>query len=78
MNLAAEYAKRVIVLKDGQILLDGDVKDIFVKSEELETTFLKPPQITRLGLLLKKYGLHKNILTVDDMFESITDLLEVR
>jgi len=76
MNLAAEYARRVIVLKDGQILLDGETKSVFSKTEELETTFLKPPQITRLGQLLNKYGIPEDILTVDEMFERITELLE--
>jgi energy-coupling factor transport system ATP-binding protein len=29
MDLVAEYAKRVIVLKDGEVVFDGDKKDMF-------------------------------------------------
>jgi energy-coupling factor transport system ATP-binding protein len=54
MNIAAEYAERVIVLKDGKVLLDGPTRDVFTQTETLSKTFLRPPQVTliseRLGL----------------------------
>lgn len=67
MDLVAEYAKRCIVMKDGQLILDGDPHDVFLHYEELEKTHLKPPMITLLFKELgERYGLRKDILTVDE------------
>jgi len=66
MNIAAEYSKRVIVLKEGQVLADGMTREVFAQTELLETTYLKPPQVTRLGQALKEYGLPADLLTVDE------------
>jgi energy-coupling factor transporter ATP-binding protein EcfA2 len=53
MWVVAEYAHRVIVLKDGQVLLDGSTRDVFAQEDKLRDTYLHPPQIVsfsnRLG-----------------------------
>lgn len=66
MNIAAEYVKRVVVLKDGQVLLDGPTREVYAKKELLQTTYLKPPQITQLGQMLKDDGIPEDLLTVDE------------
>jgi energy-coupling factor transporter ATP-binding protein EcfA2 len=66
MNIAAEYVKRVVVLKEGQVLVDGPTREVYAKTDLLQTTYLKPPQITRLGQLLKDYGMPEDLLTVDE------------
>ncbi len=71
MNIAAEYARRVIVLKEGQVLADGPTREVFSKTQLLETTYLKPPQITRLGQALMEYGMPEDLLTVDEAAELI-------
>jgi len=76
MNIAAEYAHRVVVLRDGRILVDGPTKEIFSKTDLLETTYLNPPQITRLGQMLAKYGVPGDVLTVDEMYEVMSELLQ--
>jgi len=50
MPMVARYAKRVIVFRDGEVLLDGSTQDVFLQRDILRTTFLAPPQITNLGL----------------------------
>jgi len=69
MNIAAEYVKRVVVLRNGQVLIDGATRDVFAQTALLETTYLKPPQVTRFGQALMEYGLPENILTVEEIVE---------
>ena len=54
MKLAAEYAQRAIVMKEGHILLDGNIRDVFSKIEVLKEAYLMPPQITQSSLKLCK------------------------
>lgn len=49
MQLVAEYSKRIIVLKNGVKILDDIPENIFKETDILESTYLKPPQITRLS-----------------------------
>ena len=53
MDLVAQYAKRVIVLKDGEILLDGTPQYVFSKEQILLNSALIPPQLCRLSTQLK-------------------------
>lgn len=49
MWVVAEYAHRVVVMKDGRIMFDGPTREVFSHEEELTQAFLRPPQIVRLG-----------------------------
>ncbi|SDG94569.1 energy-coupling factor transport system ATP-binding protein [Desulfosporosinus hippei DSM 8344] len=53
MDLVAQYAKRVIVMKDGEISLDGTPQEIFSNEEVLRESFLAAPQLCKLSLQLK-------------------------
>ena len=75
MALAAKYTKRVIVLQDGKILMDGPTAEVFSKPEELAVAMLEPPQITQLGQKLVDVGLPKNILTVEDFVDLVRPAL---
>ena len=46
MWVAAEYAHRVVVLKQGEVLLDGPAREVFAQEEKLRECHLRPPQIT--------------------------------
>lgn len=48
MNLVALYAKRVVVLRNGEKILDGPTHEVFRETEILKTAYIKPPQIYRL------------------------------
>ncbi len=66
MPMVARYAKRVIVFREGEVLLDGTTEEVFRQREILRTTFLAPPQITSLGLAFP--DLYPNaVLSVSDM-----------
>ena len=51
MNFVAETFERVLVMRDGRIVLDGTVGEVFGEPNwgVLESTFLEPPLPARLG-----------------------------
>lgn len=53
MALVAEYASRVIAMRNGQVLADGTPRQVFSRPQVLEETNIRPPQVavlaTRLG-----------------------------
>jgi energy-coupling factor transport system ATP-binding protein len=54
MNFVAEAFERVLVMRDGRIVLDGAVDEVFGEANwpTLESTFLEPPLPARLGAKL--------------------------
>jgi len=54
MSVIAEYAQRLVVMKDGGVFMDGKPREIFSRTEELAQTEILPPQITRLSQALRK------------------------
>jgi len=72
MDLVAQYAKRVIVLKDGGIMLDGTPQDVFSKEQILVDSAIIPPQLCRLSSQLKDILGHKTLIESNEfmaMFE---------
>ncbi|WZL72602.1 energy-coupling factor transporter ATPase [Clostridiaceae bacterium 35-E11] len=65
----AVNAHRVVVMEEGQIVLEGKPRDIFSQVETLKKLGLDVPQVTELAFQLKKEGIHipLDILTVDEM-----------
>ncbi|MDY6856959.1 MAG: energy-coupling factor transporter ATPase [Thermodesulfobacteriota bacterium] len=49
MWVVAEYAKRVVVMGGGRVIMDGPTREVFSKEEELRALFLKTPAIVSLG-----------------------------
>ena len=66
MWVAAEYAQRTIVLRDGRVTLDGSTRAVFAQEDELALAALRPPTLLRLGNWL---GTHT--LTVAQMVQEL-------
>lgn len=49
MWVAVEYADRIIVMKDGEIINDGPTRSVFYNEAKLLEASLRPPPIVRLG-----------------------------
>lgn len=51
MRFAAENFSRVIVLREGQVILDGSPADVFAEPswEALASTYLEPPLVAKVG-----------------------------
>jgi energy-coupling factor transport system ATP-binding protein len=62
MWVVAEYAHRVVVLKDGQVLLQGLTRDVLAQEDKLRESFLAPPQIVSLS-----NRLGRTLLSVPEM-----------
>ena len=77
MDEAVE-ADRVIVMDDGKIVLDGTPREVFVHIDELKSIRLDVPEATELTSMLIKEGiaLRNDILDVDELFDSIVELME--
>ena len=71
MEDVARFAQRIVVVNDGQIVMDGDVK-----SDELKSMGLNVPQITDVFLKLKQKGYDVNtcVYTVEQAVEEINRL----
>ena len=54
MRFVAESFERVLVLRDGKLILDGTVAEVFAEQSwpALESTYLEPPLPARLGARL--------------------------
>lgn len=52
MWVTARYAHRAVVMRDGEIFMDGKIRDVFARDRELIDAFLIPPQIVRFGNMI--------------------------
>lgn len=72
----AVTSDRVIVMEDGDIVLEGTPREVFSKVAELKALGLDVPQVTDLAFELRKEGidLPEDILTVDEMVMQLCQL----
>ena len=77
MPMVARYAERVIVFRDGQIVLDGTTRQVFAQSQILQSTFLSPPPITSLGQALPEF-FPTTVLSVSEMVDQAQSLIKQR
>ncbi len=75
MPMVARFARRVLVFRDGQILLDGTTREVFGQPDLLRTTFLKPPPITCLAQAMPAL-FPETVLSVDEMVDRAMALIQ--
>ena len=68
IDFCAENFERVIALSQGKILLDGKANDVLGQDEILATTYVDPPQLTRLG---KRLGLKETVRNQEEFLDAI-------
>ena len=66
MELAIRYARRIVILRYGEVWMDGTPQDVFGQTARLAETRLAPPQVTRLAQSLADYGFPNNVLSVEE------------
>lgn len=77
MEDVARLADKVIVISDGEIAMQGNVKEIFSKSEELLKMGLSIPQITKVFIELNKKGYDFELVyTIDDAVNQLNKYME--
>jgi energy-coupling factor transport system ATP-binding protein len=68
MDIVAKYARRVAVMADGRILLDGLTREVLRRQDVLSRAHLKPPPIVALSNLLSdEAGVASTLLTTEEM-----------
>jgi len=63
MDFVGECFERVIVLSEGQLLLDGPAREVFSKEDVLRSANLEPPYVTQLS---KTMGYQGVLLSVEE------------
>ena len=58
IDFCAENFERVIALSQGKVLLDGKANEVLGQEKILATTYVDPPQLTRLG---KRLGFKETV-----------------
>ena len=78
MEDIAEYSDNIVVLKEGEVFMQGTPQEIFANAEKLFSASLDVPQITRLFLELKKRGKteRSDIYTVDYAVKTLLPYVE--
>jgi energy-coupling factor transporter ATP-binding protein EcfA2 len=52
MWAASRYARRLIVLRAGRVVLDGPTRVVFAQEERLAACGLRPPEVVQLSRAL--------------------------
>jgi energy-coupling factor transport system ATP-binding protein len=68
IDFCAENFERVIALSQGKILLDGKANEVLGQEEILATTFVDPPQLTRLG---KRLGFQATVRNQEEFLNTL-------
>ena len=74
----AEFADRVVVLDEGQVVLDGPPTEVFAQVERMHSIGLAVPQVSELGYRLnQQFGTGYAFTRLDEAYETLTRSLEV-
>ena len=68
IDFCAENFERVIAMSQGTILLDGKANNVLGQEEILATTYVDPPQLTRLG---KRLDLKETVRNQDEFLAAL-------
>jgi energy-coupling factor transport system ATP-binding protein len=72
MKTIGNHCDRVLVMSQGDLILDGPTREIFTQDEKLLQADILPPQITRLGqLLAAEFQCPRDILTVQEFVDTL-------
>lgn len=72
---AAGYAHRLLVMKSGQVILEGEPGLVFQQEELLRQCYVDAPAVTKLGQELSKRGWQSEMYTVEQAYATLTGLL---
>lgn len=80
MEDVAKYVDRIIVMNKGSVYMDGPVKEVFKRADELENVGLSAPEVTYIVRELKNRGLNVDttVTTLDEAKTTILQALSVR
>ena len=68
IDFCAENFERVVAMSQGRILLDGPANEVLGQEEILATTYVDPPQLTRLG---KRLGVRNTVRNQEEFLAAL-------
>lgn len=71
ISLAANYADRLLVMRDGCVALDGAPRVLFRDPEALRACYVTPPQVADLVRNLDDTGVPPDIIRVDELVQAL-------
>ncbi len=80
MEDIADYATRVLVMKNGKLLMDGTPREIFGERKKIEEAGLSVPDVTKCVHLLKERGfsLPDDVISIDEAKDAILAQLQTK
>jgi energy-coupling factor transport system ATP-binding protein len=78
VEFVAECNSRVLLMKDGKIVADGEGREILTTPEVLAESSIVLPQIAQVFMKLAPLGFPKNVIDVYEAKEIVLKLLEKR
>lgn len=79
INIASEYAKRIMVMKNGSIFMDGKPENVFGRTDDLANAGIQSPQIIQLSQALRKnIPLEKDALSPENLAEMLLTIKRKR
>ena len=80
MEDVAKYVGRIIVMNQGEVMLDGTPKEVFAHYKELEQVGLAAPQVTYIMHTLSEKGFEVNVnaTTIEEAAEAIFKVYQKR
>lgn len=69
------HADRIIVINEGEVVLEGTPREVFSKVEKMKEIGLDVPEPTEISYLLNKSNINvrRDVLTVDELVEALEE-----
>ena len=78
VEFVAECSPRVLLMREGRIVADGEARKVLTNPEILTQASIVPPQITQIFLQLSDFQLPKEVIDVYKAREKLLNLLEAK
>lgn len=69
LEFVARYADRTVVMNEGTVHVDDLTRVVLTDSSALASSGLRPPQITRLAMRLRRHGVSSNVMIPEEFVE---------
>jgi energy-coupling factor transport system ATP-binding protein len=76
VEFVAECNPRVLLMREGEIIADGDAKKVLTDEEILTEASIVPPQIAQILLQLQDHNLPKDVIDIYEAQRILVQLLE--
>lgn len=76
VEFVAECNPRVLLMRDGKVIADGEAREILTNLEVLTEAYIVPPQTSQIFMQLTDFGLPKGVIDIYEAHKILLDFLE--